>query len=54
MMEYPRFSRLTATVLERQHEWLIRKSIETALPKSALLREAIELLIAKHEREAKT
>ena len=50
MMEYPLFSRITATILQRQHRWLTQKGIETALPTSAILREAIELLMAKYER----
>jgi len=53
MMENPVFSQLTATILVRQNKWLLHKSVETALPKSALLREAIKLLMEKYEREEK-
>ena len=52
-MENSAFSQLTATILVKQNEWLIRKSVEKALAKSALLREAMELLMEKYEKECK-
>lgn len=47
-MKSPEYVPVSGTVLKEQNEWLNRESIRRALPKSALLREAIELLIKKY------
>lgn len=54
MMEYPPFSRITATILQCQHRWLTQKAIEASLSTSAILREAIELLMAKYSAEGQS
>ena len=47
-MKSPEYVPVSGTVLKEQNEWLNRESRRRALPKSALLREAIELLIKKY------
>jgi hypothetical protein len=47
-MKYPEYVAVSGTVLKEHTEWLNRESIRRALPKSALLREAIELLMKKY------
>ncbi|MBC8235834.1 ribbon-helix-helix domain-containing protein [bacterium] len=50
-MKSPEYVPVSGTVLKEQNEWLNRESRRRALPKSALLREAIELLIKKYNHE---
>jgi len=49
MMEYPRFTKMTFSILEHQLDWLNRHFAETAVNRSVAVREAIELLMAKHD-----
>lgn len=53
-MKYPNFERLVVTVLPHQIEWLNIRFYETGINRSAQAREALQLLIEKHDKEKKS
>ena len=51
ILEYPKFVKMAFTLLEHQLDFLNRRFLETAINRSAQVREAIELLIVKYGGE---